>query len=1198
MMTCPHCGRSNTEGAARCAACGTRMAPDRDPPSATDLTDAPTELDRGKSPDGPTMTTGAFPSRPAAASAGSAVRIAPGTRLGNRYEILEILGEGGMGTVYKARDLELGRIVALKVIRPEMASRPEVVERFKREILLASQVTHKNVLRIHDLGEAGEVRFISMNYVEGSSLKAMLEREGPLSLEGALPLIRQVGEALQAAHEAGVVHRDLKPQNILIDTEGTAYIADFGISRSMDAGGTMTETGAILGTVDYMSPEQARGETPDHRGDIYSLGVILYEMFTGTLPFRSGNALSVMMRRIHEEAPTIRLTRPGLPVWLAAIVARALQRDPAARYQSARDLLRDLERQRASVAWRRLSRPRVLVPVGAVLAVIALAGATLALLRARPVVVSGPQTSLALLPFQNATGDPRYDWVRAGLPNLLRSDLLQAKSLRLVGDDRVQEVLTDLKAEEDLRPATIHRLAGLVSAESLLTGRLMKVADRFRIDATLLRAGASTTGPGTPIRVEGNGEGALFSMVDDLSSRVREELGVSRGLLERDRGTTELSTRSVEALKFYSEGLSLARAGNHLEAAKRLEAALEKDPQFAVARALLAETHDRLGHSDLARAEAEKAATGLSSVSPYEATRIRAVRARLSGDLESAEKAYRSLCEISPNSAEAFFELATVEEEMGDLQGALNSFRRVTALDPKHPSAHFALGRVQVKLGNPAEALKDMNTALGLHLETRNDEGRATALNGLGNAYRLMGQYDEALKRYSESLEIRRHIGDRRGVNVSLGNMAVIQRDQGQYDDAIRSAQEALKVSREIGNRVGLAEDYSNLGDIYEAAGRPQEALECYQESLKIVREVGDEVSLARNFGSIGYVQSTLGRYVEAFFFLKEALAKRRKIGDRDEIVRSLIEIGAVEQVQGRYDEALKYYLEGRSLAREIGGKMLMVVLSANLSNIHEDQGEYGSALGLLTEAEAMAKEMGDKRLIATCLSFLGSTLCHLGDHQGADVALVEASRLAREMDNTSILAEALTSQGDLLLAKGQTTGAIAVLNEAVATAEKAKDRKLLLEAKLQLGEARRSVRDLQAILQEARSSGLAPLVAPAHLALAQLHLATARSGESLRETESTIEAATPLLQRDLLFQAHHLAGKLLQRQGKAAGAADHFAAGLSSLEEMRQSLRSPYLDPFLRRQETASFLKDAEALFQQVSRPNELRRLQAISQP
>jgi tetratricopeptide (TPR) repeat protein len=1142
---------------------------------------------------------------PPPAGGGAVPRLEPGTRLGTRYAIEAVLGEGGMGTVYRARDLELGRTVALKVIRPDMAARPEILERFKREILLASQVTHRHVLRIHDLGEAGEVRFISMQFVEGADLKALLRAEGPLPVERALALARPLAEALQAAHDAGVVHRDLKPQNVLIDRDGQPYIADFGISRSLDSGSTMTETGAIIGTVDYMAPEQAKGETPDHRGDIYAFGVMLYEMLAGEPPFRAPSALSIMMKRVHETAPGVRRARPEVPAWLSAVVARALERDPAARYQSARDLLRDLDRRRAGVAWRRLLRPRVLAPAGVIVLVAAAAVAGGRFLRpaapgvsALPAAAAPPRASLAVLPFRNDTGDPRFDWARTALPGLLRSDLTQSRRLRLAGEDRVAEALRGLGVADGEPPGgtALPRLAGYLGVEATVTGRLLRVGERFRIDAVLTRADGGTA---PAIQAEGRSEDALFGMIDEVAGRVRAALGVGTGLFETDRGARDLATTSLAALKEYDAGTRLARAGDLPGAARLLEAALAADEGFAAARAALAGVYDRQGRSQQALAEAERAVRDLDpDAAPAEAARIRAVRARLSGDLAAAEQAYRALAGDAPSDPEPLLELAAVLEEAGRLDDARAAFERAVALDARNAAALLAMGRVEFRLGRTAEALQRFNAALALHTETGNEAGRAAVLNALGYAYDALGRGEEALRQFRDSLAIAESIGDRRAAGAALNNIALALRDQGRVDEAVEAARRALLAAEEIGDRARLADRHATLGDILSGAGRNEEALAAYQRSLEIVRDLGDEESLARTLANIGYMHAVLGRYTEAFFAQKDALEKRRKTGDKEEILASLADLGALEQIQGRYDEALKYGLEGLALARDTGNAAAQIVLSANLAHVHEEQGAYAAALSLLGPAEAEARRTRNTPLLATVLTYGGSVRARLGDHDGAAAILDEATVLARGADNTALLAEILAARGRLLADRGRAAEARAVFREAAAAARRSGDRRLVLAAGMELAGATGSVSGLEAALRQVESLRLLPLVGPGRLALARIHRAAGRRAAALQQAEQARVAAASRAQRDVLFQAGALLATLQREAGRPVEAAAAAAAALGPLAAMREGLPPEMVGPFLARPATRAFAGEAERLFRGPERAQEAERLRALLGP
>ena len=366
-----------------------------------------------------------------------------GDVLGGRYEILQMLGEGGMGAVYKARDRELDRFVALKLIRPELAANPSILARFKQELLLSREVTHRNVIRIYDLGDADGVKFITMEFVEGQDLRSLIQENKKFPPEEAVELMQQVCRALEAAHTLGIIHRDLKPQNIMRDQTGRILVMDFGLARMVEGDG-MTQTGALVGTMEYMSPEQAMGKNLDQRSDLYSMGLILYELLTGKMPFKAESAVASLLKRNQEQAAPVSDHDQTIPRALSNIVAKCLERDPALRYQTATEFLQDLEIWQGKSAAATLRFPTSEKPwgqtipwhwIGGTAAVLALA-ITGFLLRAelfkpgKKATATGPAVSLAILPFRNASGDPSFDWLGPSLAEMLSTDVGQSAHLR------------------------------------------------------------------------------------------------------------------------------------------------------------------------------------------------------------------------------------------------------------------------------------------------------------------------------------------------------------------------------------------------------------------------------------------------------------------------------------------------------------------------------------------------------------------------------------------------------------------------------------------------------------------------------------------------------------------------------------------------------------------------------------------------
>ncbi len=497
-----------------------------------------------------------------------------GDVLGGRYEIMQLLGEGGMGAVYKAMDRELNRPVALKLIRPQLAANPSILARFKQELLLAHQVTHRNVIRIYDLGDADGVKFITMEYVEGVDLRHLIQEKKKFSPEEAVQITEQICRALEATHNVGVIHRDLKPQNIMRDRTGRILLMDFGLARTVEGEG-MTQTGALVGTMEYMSPEQALAKELDQRSDLFTLGLILYELLTGKAPYGAESAVASLIKRTQERAIPVSDHDGTIPRPLSNIVSKCLERDPKLRYQNAAELLRDLDAYSGKGAAANLQFQPAVEPWGRTIHWPLVTGIiTVLVLAIVGYVFRGPlfsssakkaatsqALSLAVIPFQNKSGDASWDWLGPSLADMLSTDVGQSAHLRAVSSDRVQQVFHDLRIAQNsiVDPSTLGRVAEFTNADTLVWGQYTKLGDQIRIDATIQDRKHNRT---IPVKAEAANQQDLSAAVDRLAAMIRQNLALSPDLVkELQAQSFKPTSTSVDALARLQPGTAVVAPG-------------------------------------------------------------------------------------------------------------------------------------------------------------------------------------------------------------------------------------------------------------------------------------------------------------------------------------------------------------------------------------------------------------------------------------------------------------------------------------------------------------------------------------------------------------------------------------------------------------------------------------------------------------
>ena len=823
-MVCPQCNFENSPASVSCVKCATPL-----PLSEQTL-----------------ATGGAGWSVPAGevvVAQGAMGQLAAGTVLGGRYEIVRLIGQGGMGAVYQAYDRELERRVALKQIRSDLAANAEILKRFKQELILARQITHRNVIRIFDLGQADGFKFITMEYIEGEDLQSIIRRRKKLEPAEAANIVAQICRALEAAHAEGVIHRDLKPQNIMLDKSGRAYVMDFGIARSTLTPG-LTQTGALVGTPDYMSPEQAKGQPLDARSDLFSVGIIFFELLTGQSPYSADTTMGKLWKRTSEPARPLNELDKAIPQQICEIVRRCLEIDPQKRYPNATELLQDIEIWQGPQAGTRVivqkapSLPSYVIWGGAGLAALLVASFFLFRSKVMPPATAGhPPVSLLIADFDNKTGDAVFDGT---LEPMMEIALEGAPFISSFNRGQAK------KEAAELRPGATHidaALAQLVAMREginvVVSGSITQQGSGYKVFVSTLD---STTGKTivTEQRDAANKQDVLGA-VGKLAGRIRKELGDSIADSAKQPVAETFTATSLEAAHAYAMGQDLHYAGKWTEALKAYGQAIALDKDLGRAYAGTASVYASMGkrqdaekyyglaleHIDrmtdrekyrtrggyfLLMRNEEKATEELNLlVSQYPADIAGQTNMALAyfyqRNMSKALEQEKKALEITPHSILLRINYAMYALYAGEFDTGLKNAKDILAENPKFDQALRTSALANLGLGRISEAREDYTK-----LESISSFGASIANDGLADLALYEGKLSDASGILQKAISADLAAKDNESASDHGATLALAQLALGKRQQAVASAARAAAESKDSSVLYRAAQVYLEAG--------------------------------------------------------------------------------------------------------------------------------------------------------------------------------------------------------------------------------------------------------------------------------------------------------------------------------------------------------------------------------------------------